>query len=134
MFHERTFHDLFIRKEDFSLRPPQTSAGHPAASRGIGLPEQFHNCFPSVEDLRSVLGGQVEVSTCTGAAAKETSVTKGVSRGFTLDLERLVSEAWLILNPSYLLDLVLRLTAVVSKGTNTLRGCGALNREEDAIT
>jgi len=57
MFHESTFHDLFIGREDFSLHPLPTSAGHPVASHGRGLQGQFHNCFPSVEDLQSVLEG-----------------------------------------------------------------------------
>ena len=57
MFHESTFHDLFISQEDFSAQLPRTSSDHPAAYHKRGLPEQFRSCSPFAGDPRSVLVG-----------------------------------------------------------------------------
>ena len=72
-------------------------------------------------------GGQDAVAACTGAAAVEMALTEGTTRARTLDLACLASETWLILKPSYLFDLVLLLTTVVSSGILALREAHGIN-------
>ena len=55
-----------------------------------------------------------------GAAVVETAETVGTILAFTLERLGFTSEALQILKPSYLLDLELLRTAVVSRGTLVL--------------
>ena len=76
--------------------------------------------------------GHGVVATSAGVAAKETVVIDGSTRALTLDLGCLLSETWMTLKPSYLVDLVLLLTAVVSRGTLVLRKLATANRDVEA--